>query len=427
VSQGLNCYYVCNMEKTAERKPHKLLVLPVLILLIIAIYILWGATVAVPMTHPANSITWSAAKVPSVSLALPIYGQSAVGINSGVIASYGQQKPVPTASTAKLITALCVLQKYPLNVNEVGPTITLTAADVNLYDKYQAEDGSDVAVTAGEQLTEYQMLEAMLLPSADNIADSLAIWAFGSLPNYSTYANQYLKTSSLAYTHVGSDASGFDPSTTSTAADLVMIGEASMNNPVIASIVAKPSVSGFPVVGSIKNVNFLLGQDGIVGIKTGNTNQAGGVFVSASKLLVNQQPVMVYTALMQAPTLFNALHDSAPLITSAQANFSTPASISNVQKGTVVGHYNVPWSDKTILAEASQPIKIDSWGGTQITQTVNLRSISDKSMVNQVVGSITTSASLPKYSVATPVILSQSPGQPSLWWKLLHPFSLVHL
>ena len=50
-----------------------------------------------------------------------------------------------------------------------------------------------------------------------------------------------------------------------------------------------------------------LGKDSIIGIKTGNTDQAGGVFLSASKITVNNSPLIVYTAVMQAPTLFDAL------------------------------------------------------------------------------------------------------------------------
>lgn len=134
----------------------------------------------------------------------------------------------------------------------------------------------------GEQLSEYQMLEAMMLPSADNMADSLAIWAYGSLPAYQAAANQYLANHNINDTHVGVDASGLDPSTVSTAHDLVLLGEAAMQNAVLAEIVAKPSVNGFPLMGTISNTNTLLGQNGIVGAKTGNTDQAGGVFVFAA-------------------------------------------------------------------------------------------------------------------------------------------------
>ena len=79
----------------------------------------------------------------------------------------GPQKPLPTASIAKVITALTVLQKYPLqSATDRGPIITYTQADLDLYHAYVAKDGSVVGVAPGEQMTEYQALQALLLPSA---------------------------------------------------------------------------------------------------------------------------------------------------------------------------------------------------------------------------------------------------------------------
>ena len=192
------------------------------------------------------------------------------------------------ASEAKLITALAVLKKYPLALNQAGPAITLGPSDVAIYDKYQSENGSDLVVVNGEKLTEYQMLQAMLLPSADNIADSLAIWAFGSLTDYTVFANQYVKSQGLSETTVGSDASGFDPSSMTTAANLVNIGQLVMTNPVLASIVGQPTATGFPVVGTIKNVNLVLGKDNIIGIKTGNT-----IKLVVFSYLLQKLPLMV--------------------------------------------------------------------------------------------------------------------------------------
>jgi D-alanyl-D-alanine carboxypeptidase (penicillin-binding protein 5/6) len=45
-------------------------------------------------------------------------------------------------------------------------------------------------VQLGEELSEYQALQALLLPSANNIAETLARWAFGSIDAYNAYANQ---------------------------------------------------------------------------------------------------------------------------------------------------------------------------------------------------------------------------------------------
>ncbi len=416
------------MKEAAEKSKRKWSFVLVIIVILVAGYVIWALTAAVPSIQPTTTFKTTAGTIPSETLPWPAYGQSAIGINNvGVVATHGNQTPAPTASVAKLITALCVLQKYPLNLSQSGPTITITPADVVLYDIYESEQGSDMLVYSGEQLSEYQMLEGMLLPSADNIADSLAIWAFGSIANYSAYANQYLKDQGLNTTHVGNDASGYNPSTTSTAADLVKLGELAMANPVIAQIVAQPAASGIPAVGTIHNVNFLLGKNNIVGIKTGNTNQAGGVYLSASKISINNNPLTIVTAIMQAPTLFDALAASQPLITAAQSNFSSPPNISSIGRGAVVGEYTVPWDNQVITATASQPVEVVSWGGSAVAESISLKPISYKSQPNQVVGLIKTTSGLLKTSNTTAAILSQSPTAPSKLWILFHPLSFIHL
>lgn len=415
------------MPQSAEKSNPRWRFFIIIFVILLASYIIWALTAAIPSVQPTTTFRATNGIATSSNLAWPAYGQAAIGINNlGVIASNGNQKPSPTASVAKLITALVVLQKYPLSVNQSGPIITLTPADVVLYDTYQSEDGSDMMVYSGERLSEYQMLEAMLLPSADNIADSLAIWAYGSLVNYANVANQYLKQHGLLNSHVGSDASGYDPNTTSTATDLVKLGELAMDNPVIANIVAQPSASGIPAVGNIYNVNRLLGRDNIIGIKTGNTNQAGGVYLSASKINVNNQPLIIITAVMQAPTLYDAMASSLNLISSAQTNFSTPPNIASVTSGSIVGDYFIPWTGQTITAVAKQPIEIVSWGGSIVDESIILQPISYKAQPGQIVGQIMTTSKLLKYSQSTPIILSRSSGSPSRWWVLLHPGSFIH-
>lgn len=350
-------------------------------------------------------------------LAWPAAGQSAVAIiGSPVLESHGKQAATPTASTAKLITALAVLGRKPLKPGEQGPVITLTANDVAIYNAYLSRNGSLTKVQAGEQITEYQMLEAMLLPSANNMADSLAIWAFGSLPAYSAAANQYLKEHDLNGTRVGADASGFLPSTASTARDLVKIGELVMQNPVLAQVVGQPSAGSIPVVNNVKNVNSLLGTDNIVGVKTGNTDQAGGVFVSASRVSVNGRPVTIVTAVADSPSLWQAMHDSLPLIQSAQANFGK---VTVVKTGQMVGTYELPWGG-SVRAVAARDLTTQAWNGTPVTAIANLRPVNASAVAGQVAGSLAVSD--PSATQKVDIKLAAAPGRPTVWWRLTHPF-----
>jgi D-alanyl-D-alanine carboxypeptidase (penicillin-binding protein 5/6) len=378
----------------------------------------WALKRPLPLLKPTHSSVQSQTPTINSKLAWPAAGQSSVGlVGSSILETHGAQTPTPTASTAKIITALVVVRAKPLALGEQGPTITLGANDVAIYNAYLVHDSSLVKVQAGEQISEYQILQAMLLPSANNMADSLAIWAFGSLKAYSGAANKYLASQGLAATTVGSDASGFAPDTISTAHDLVRIGELVMHNPVLAQIVGQPSTSGIPIVNNIKNVNSLLGTNGIIGVKTGNTDQAGGVFISASRTTVNGQPVTVVTALANSPSLWQAMHDSLPLIQSAQANFS-PVTVARA--GQVIGHYRLPWSG-SIAAIASRELTIKAWNGSTVTATANFPAIQATTRGGKIVCALTISDPSISDKQSVPLKLAATPSQPSLWWRLLHP------
>lgn len=205
---------------------------------------------------------------------------AAVGVqDGGVIASQNDTKPRPIASIAKLITALAILEKHPLsNDEDMGPYIPITEADEQLYRDYVAKNGTVVLVKAGVPVPERDALEAMLLPSANNFADTTAIWAFGSLQNYHTYANAMLKRLGLNDTTVGVDASGLDPSTKSTASDLVRLGEIALKNPTIAHIVALPAAN-IPYAGDIPNYNVMVTKYGYTGLKPGESVEAGNTLL----------------------------------------------------------------------------------------------------------------------------------------------------
>jgi D-alanyl-D-alanine carboxypeptidase (penicillin-binding protein 5/6) len=170
-----------------------------------------------------------------------------------------------------------------------------------------------------------------------------------------------------------------------------------------------------PQAGQVQNVNFLLGTNNIVGIKTGNSDQAGGVYLSASTTLINGRKLTVLTALMNAPNLWQALNDSLPLIKSAQANF---ANMPVLAAGSIVGEYNLPWGGH-VPAVVTKSLTVTAWRGGQIPATISLRPIKAAAAAGQAVGSINTSDAL-NSSQSAPVTLQQSPPQPSWWWRLTH-------
>ncbi len=358
--------------------------------------------------HAVKQTTY-AASTPSITW--PGYGQSAFGTSDlGVVATDGAQTPLATASIAKVITALCVLDKYPLAAGQSGPTLTISQSDVGIYDQYVANGGSVVAVQVGEQLTEQQVLTAMLLPSANNLADSAAIWAYGSLTAYASYANQYVAMHGLTNTHIGIDASGFDGSTTSTATNITQLGSLAMAQPALAQIVAQPSAY-LPVVGTVYNYNFVLGKEGIVGIKTGNNNQDTGAFLFASKFPVGTSTVLVTGAVMGAGSLLRAEQSTLPLLDSVQKGFSQ---VQMTTKGATVATYTAPWG-ASAHAVASKSASLVRWNAQPATATADLKTLNVSSQPASVG---TMQLRLTRSAGTVSLVLDHKLAGPSFWWRL---------
>jgi len=352
-----------------------------------------------------------APKTVAVDLPWPTAAQSAVGAQGyGLLASHNAQTPQPIASIAKIITALAVLQKKPITDGQ-GETITLTDNDVSLFNKYYAQDGSVAKVATGEKITEYQALQAMLLPSANNMADTMAAWAFGSLDNYVSYANKMVKNMGLTQTSVG-DASGFGDTTTSTASDLVRLGLAAINDASIASIIRQPSAS-LPVAGTVNNVNWLLGTDGVFGIKTGNTDKAGGCYLVAAKRQVAGRDISIVGAVLGAPQLNDAINAADDLVKASDSGFKQ---VTVVHKGQKLDSFITPWGAKSDVA-AAQDISLLAWQGLDIKILNGPAELKAPAAAGHDSGSITVTNG--EKSVAGRLIINQSLPGPSWHWRLI--------
>jgi D-alanyl-D-alanine carboxypeptidase (penicillin-binding protein 5/6) len=354
-----------------------------------------------------------APKASIVDLPWPSIGQSAIGAQGyGLLASHKSQTPQPIASVAKIITALAVLQKKPVAAGGQGPVITFNQADADLYDYYYSRDGSIALIKAGEQLSEVQALEAMLLPSGNNVADSLANWAFGSLSAYTVYANGMVKNLGMTHTNV-EDASGFTDGTTSTADDLVKLALAALAQPVIAQVVSQQSAD-LPITGHLRNTNYLLGQDGVFGIKTGNTQKAGGCYLVAAKRQIAGHDVNIIGAVLGAPELNDAITAADNLVIASDSGFKL---VTVVHKGQKLDSYVTPWGAKSDV-KASQDISLLAWQGLPIKILNGPTELKAPASSGQRSGIVTVTNG--QKSAAAPLVLSQSLPGPSWHWRLIH-------
>src|SRR5438874_3178944 len=251
------------------------------------------------------------------ALPWPSTGSAAVGVSGlGKLADSGNETQIPTASVAKVMTALVVMHDKPLGLGQTGPSITVTDEDVQAYQADLEQKQSVVAVQAGEVLTQYQALQAMLIPSGNNIAELLARWDAGSVAAFIDRMNARARSLGLAKSKFA-DPAGADSGTVSTASDLLALAMVAMADPVIAQIVSLPQVK-LPVAGVKFNVNAALGQDGIVGIKTGSGLAEGANFLFAATVTVTGHQVTIFGCVMGQPTLEKAFSAARTLIRAIQ-------------------------------------------------------------------------------------------------------------
>jgi len=361
-----------------------------------------------PVPTPTATIAVSLPAAAAVPIAWPQASQAAVAADDyGLLGTNGNPAPLATASIAKVILALCVLQKQPLAAGQDGVTYTIGARDVALYQHYLSINGSLIAVTEGEKLTEYQALQALMIPSANNIADSLVRWVFGNQDTYAAYATAYLRQHGLSATHIGSDASGFDPSTTSTASDLTQLGLVALQNPALMSIAGQRTAT-LPLVGTVYNYDTVLGVNGITGLKTGNNDADPGAFLFTATLHIGTKDIAAAGAVMGAADLNTALQGSTRLAASLQQGFEQ---LTIAKANQVVGTVQTAWGATAPIAPSST-LELVRWKATPLTQTHTVDVHKRSGSIGQLkiaAGSARSSSSLR---------LSHPLAGPSFWWRL---------
>lgn len=352
---------------------------------------------------------------PAVDLAWPGYGASAIGAVGfpGTLAFDGTAEPRSIASITKVITSLVVLEANPLAEGAEGPTITLSSADAALYRKYVAQQGKVEPVRAGLEFTQRQLMTIVLVSSANNYAESLATWAYGSEAGFLTAAQAWLDARGLTRTTL-LDSTGMNPGNTSTVGDLVELAKIALADPVVSSIVRMPTAR-LPYLGTIENTNELLGIDGIDGIKTGTLDEAGACLLFSATITVGEHPVDVVGVVLGGPD-HPALNTAVrTLLASAVAGFRE---LTLVEEGDVFFRYSTPW-DQSAQAVATEDVSLLVWAGTTVTGRPTAGQVR-AGAPGQEVGSVTFTVA--DASVTVPLALDAELGDPGPWWRLTHPF-----
>ncbi len=363
----------------------------------------------------ATAVASQPVENPAVELAWPGYGASAIGAVGfpGTLAFSGTTEPRPIASITKVITSLVVLEAKPLADGEEGPVIRFSSADAALYHKYFAQQGKVEPVRAGLELTQRQLMTVVLVSSANNYAESLATWAYGSEAAFLAAARTWLDTKGLTRTTL-LDSTGMNPGNTSTASDLVELAKLALGDPAVSSIVRMPTAR-LPYVGTIENTNELLATDGIDGIKTGTLGEAGACLLFSASISVGEHPVEVVGVILGGPD-HPALNVAVrSLLASAATGFRE---LTLVEKGEVFYRYTTAW-EQSAHAVATEDVSLLVWAGTAVTEHPRVETVRD-GRPGQEVGTVTVTVG--GTSLTVPLALDGELGDPGPWWRLVHPF-----
>ena len=386
-----------------------------------------SAFIAVALTRSVPDLSLATDRFPDAfpgrlhGLAWPTEGQAAIAVQGvGVLGSRRSESAAPIASVAKIMTAFVVLHDHPLGEHAAGPEIRVTEADEAIYRADRDTGQSTAAVRSGELLSERQALEALLLPSGNNVASLLARWDASSEPAFVDKMNVEAHRLGMSHTHY-SDASGFSPATVSTARDQTRLAEAAIGIPGLVQI-ASLRQAELPVAGDLDNLDDLLGAHGIFGLKTGSTSAAGGCFVFAARVRVGRRVVNVIGAVLGQPgvgereLLDSAFDATTALLLSARRVLRGFGSVAGRR---VLGRLRSQWAHPVAARLLRVPALI-GWPGlavrVRVQPTPGLRAPIG---VGQTVGTVLISVGRQRTRI--PLVASGNLPEPSVGWRLTHP------
>lgn len=296
-----------------------------------------------PLLDPVAAVTVNMGSLPLHATVQnpqwPAQGEAAIVIPQLGVDQATSSTLLPIASLTKMMTAYVVLAKLPLQPGQSGPCLLVNAADVSAFQSMKSSDQSSVSVAVGERLCEADLLRGLLVHSASNYAAMLADLAWGSQEAFIAQMNAVATALGMVGTHY-SDVSGYRATNVSTASDQGRLAALLMANPVFANDVNNASVV-LPVAGRVSSFTPFVGSYGVIGVKSGRTQAAGGCDVMATMLTYDARPTLVIAVVLnqRGGDLLGPAGAAALALTKSV----TPESIeATVHRGTIIGR--VQWA-----------------------------------------------------------------------------------
>ena len=233
-----------------------------------------------------------------------------------VIWGKDENKRTAMASTTKIMTAIVTLENCDLT-----QTVTISK-------KSAGTGGSRLGLKADDKITMNDLLYGLMLKSGNDAAVAIAETVGGSVEGFAELMNEKAKELKLENTHYVTPHGLDDPEHYTTAVELAKLADYALQNETFAKIVNTKNytvtINGYPK--SISNTNELLGYlEGVNGVKTGFTNNAGRCLVTS----VNRNGFEIITVILQADTKKFRTADSIKLIEYIYKNYE-PVNIKEI-------------------------------------------------------------------------------------------------
>jgi D-alanyl-D-alanine carboxypeptidase (penicillin-binding protein 5/6) len=378
-----------------------------------------GTTLLWPLHAVApeiEAVQVDSAPAPATTLAWPEEGSGAVSVTGfdGILTSPGDAAPI--ASITKVVTALLVLEELPLALGEQGEAYQFTAADRSRYWGYRSRGESALDVPVGGTLTQYQLLEGMLIGSANNYADRLAAILWPTDAVFASAARTWLDVHGVPGVTIV-EPTGFDSRNRASAASLIPLAQKALANPVIAEIVAK-TATDLPGAGRVENTNSLLADAGVIGVKTGSLDDFN--LLAAKNITVGESPVRLYAAVLGQEDDDARDEATRALFTQLEQELQLRPSVT---AGTTVGVVDTAWGERVeVRTDADASVVL--WNGAAGTVATDL-SLGDDRESGDSVGTLSVTG--PLGATTVDVSLAGDIEPPSGWWRLGHPLELFGL
>lgn len=319
------------------------------------------------------------------------------------------------ASITKLVTVLVGLDAAPVEAGSDGPSYTVTDTDAALIDEVLAQDGTFAPAPVGLELTTRQMLDLILVPSANNYAISYSRWIFGSNEAFVEAASDWLARNGLDSIHI-EEPSGLSDNNVGSPADIVRLAKLALENPLIAEVVGQSSVD-IPGLGEITTTNRLLVDSGVIGVKTGTTFPNGYSLAAAKRVDISgREHIAVAVTLDRPDGEARATDTRAVLAAMAESG----QDLTLVTAGERIGKVTT-WTGEVVPLIASDNLATVLVPGETVKRTITLSTVGAGARGTEA-GSIRASGPGGESSVA--VLTDEAIATPDFFWRFSHPGAL---